>query len=221
WLPAVYLPSVRVLGRNNVNLAESQYRRELQEAIATCEINCSQSKQKLEDILSHLTPFPRSTLLSVSGCARAIHFPASAWASHSMLGLVQRQRNYEDSWGIEKEKIWGTIEPEAPIASGVVDLTGSGDTFANLLSLETRQFLTRHSFHNNEIPEQIGIMTNEFVSTYNDLSSDFDPVLMRPISFPQGEMTLETRRILMTVFDLLEGLRHIWSCRPLLTEDDY
>ncbi|CAJ0841833.1 6208_t:CDS:2, partial [Entrophospora sp. SA101] len=57
--------------------------------------------------------------------------------------------------------------------------------------------------------------------SYRKLRTDFDPALIRPIIFPQGEMILETRRILMTTFDLLEGLRHIWSCRSLLTEDDY
>ncbi|CAJ0908354.1 4762_t:CDS:2, partial [Entrophospora sp. SA101] len=64
-------------------------------------------------------------------------------------------------------------------------------------------------------------MLDEFVSSYRKLRTDFDPALIRPIIFPQGEMILETRRILMTTFDLLEGLRHIWSCRSLLTEDDY
>ncbi|CAJ0635279.1 3859_t:CDS:10, partial [Entrophospora sp. SA101] len=64
-----------------------------------------------------------------------------------------------------------SIRPEAPLASGVIDLSGN-------------------------------------------LGPDFDPVFMGPIAFPHGEMTVETRRILMTVFDLLEGL-------PLLTEDEY
>ncbi|KAF0519628.1 hypothetical protein F8M41_016552 [Gigaspora margarita] len=34
-------------------------------------------------------------------------------------------------------------------------------------------------------------------------------------------MILRTRHILMTTFDLLEGLRCIWSYRPSLTEEDY
>ena len=50
------------------------------------------------------------------------------------------------------------------------------------------------------------MIMDDFVSTYRDLGPDFDPVFMRPIAFPRGEMTVETRRILMTVFDLLEGL---------------
>ncbi|CAG8848820.1 4215_t:CDS:2, partial [Gigaspora margarita] len=57
--------------------------------------------------------------------------------------------------------------------------------------------------------------------TYKDLRPDFDPVLMRPIAFPRGKMSVESRHIVMTVFDLLEGLRHIWSLRPLLMEDEY
>ena len=88
-----------------------------------------------------------------------------------------------------------SIRPEAPLASGVIDLSGSEDLFTILLSSRTKHILMHHTFHNDD-----------FVSTYRDLGPDFDPVFMRPIAFPRGEMTVETRRILMTVFDLLEGL---------------
>ena len=32
-----------------------------------------------------------------------------------------------------------SIRPEAPLASGVIDLSGSEDSFTNLLSLRTKQ----------------------------------------------------------------------------------
>ncbi|RHZ77700.1 hypothetical protein Glove_174g152 [Diversispora epigaea] len=51
---------------------------------------------------------------------------------------------------------------------------------------------------------------------YNNLRPNFDSILMQPISFPQRKMTLKTRCILITVFDLLESFY-----RPLLTEDNY
>ncbi|CAG8750597.1 14588_t:CDS:2, partial [Funneliformis caledonium] len=51
-LPNIYLLSVKILRRNNVNMAESQYRQELQDAITICgEIHLN-SKKKLEKILS-------------------------------------------------------------------------------------------------------------------------------------------------------------------------
>ncbi|CAG8597054.1 11564_t:CDS:2 [Ambispora leptoticha] len=93
-----------------------------------------------------------------------------------------------------------SIKPEVPIASGIIDLSGNEDPF---------------------LSGQIGTMVDDFVSTYRDLRPDFDPVFMRPITFPQEEMPVESRRIVMTAFDLLEGLRHIWSLRPLLIEDEY
>ncbi len=99
-----------------------------------------------------------------------------------------------------------SIRPEVPLASGVIDLSGSEDSFTSLLSLRIKQILMQHTFHNDEFPGQINIMMDDFVSTYRDLGPDFDPVFMRPIAFPQGEMTVESRRIVMTVFDLLEGL---------------
>ncbi|CAG8837337.1 10086_t:CDS:1, partial [Gigaspora margarita] len=52
WLPNVYLPNVKTLRRNNVNIAESQYRQELEEAITTYGTNNSKNKRKLVDILS-------------------------------------------------------------------------------------------------------------------------------------------------------------------------
>ncbi|CAG8804374.1 9871_t:CDS:2, partial [Gigaspora margarita] len=114
-----------------------------------------------------------------------------------------------------------TIKPEVPLASGIIDLSGNEDQFVNLLSSRSKQILMHHEFSNNEFPGEIKFIVDDFVDMYKDLRPDFDPVLMRPIAFPRGEMSIESRRILMTVFDLLEGLRHIWSLRPLLTEDDY
>ncbi|CAG8742619.1 6922_t:CDS:2, partial [Racocetra fulgida] len=114
---------------------------------------------------------------------------------------------YTELFNILQHLDLGTIEPEMPIASGVIDLTGNEDIFTKLLTLKTKQILSRHSFHNNELPNQIGAMLDEFVSSYSELRTDFDLALMRPISFPQGEMSLATRRILMTTFDLLEGFK--------------
>ncbi|CAJ0848295.1 17221_t:CDS:2, partial [Entrophospora sp. SA101] len=87
-------------------------------------------------------------------------------------------RIYKDAWGIEKEKntkIQGKcledspsvytevvnilqnldlriIKPEIPITSGIIDLIESKDPFANLLSLGTKQILTKHSFHIMNFP---------------------------------------------------------------------
>ncbi|CAG8806398.1 12775_t:CDS:2, partial [Gigaspora rosea] len=49
----------------------------------------------------------------------------------------------------------GTIETEIPIALGVIDLMGNEDIFMKLLTLKTNQILSRHSFRNNEFPNQI------------------------------------------------------------------
>ncbi|CAG8791920.1 5489_t:CDS:2, partial [Gigaspora rosea] len=108
------------------------------------------------------------------------------------------------------------IKPEVPLASGIIDLSGNEDPFVNLLSSRSKQILMHHEFGNNEFPGEIKFMVDDFVDTYKDLRPDFDPVLMRPIAFPRGEMSIESRRILMAVFDLLEGF-----LRPLLMEDDY
>ncbi|CAG8727943.1 3643_t:CDS:2, partial [Dentiscutata heterogama] len=109
-----------------------------------------------------------------------------------------------------------TIKPEVPLASGIIDLFGNKDLFVNLLLSRSKQILMHHEFGNNEFPGEIKFMVDDFVDTYKDLKPDFDPVLMRPIAFLRGEMSIESRRILMTVFNLLEGF-----LRPLLTEDDY
>jgi len=99
-----------------------------------------------------------------------------------------------------------SIKPEVPIASGIIDLSGSEDPFANLLSDDSKQILMYHMFSSDEITGQMRTMVDDFVSTYIDLRPDFDLAFMRPIAFPQGEMPVESRRTLMMVFDLLEGL---------------
>ncbi|CAG8524185.1 4861_t:CDS:2 [Gigaspora rosea] len=60
----------------------------------------------------------------------------------------------------------GTIKPEIPIASGVIDLMGNEDIFTKLLSLETKQILSRHSFCNNEFPNRICV-TFGVILTYS------------------------------------------------------
>ncbi|CAJ0750204.1 13816_t:CDS:2 [Entrophospora sp. SA101] len=201
WLPSVYLPSIEVLRKANFNIAETQYCREFEEGIKLCNRNSSRNKRKLKDIfLFQFDAISKNAgTVSIEGCSQGICRPV--WV-YLILDLE-------------------TIELEILIVSRVIDLTRNEDLFTKLLSFGTKQILSKHSFRNNEFPNQIGAMLDEFVSSYRKLRTDFDPALIRPIIFPQGEMILETRRILMTTFDLLEGLRHIWSCRSLLTEDDY
>ncbi len=66
WLPNVYLPSVKTLRRNNVNIAETQYRQRLQEAIATCGNTHSSSKQKLGIILSQFNSMSKVCVIKIS-----------------------------------------------------------------------------------------------------------------------------------------------------------
>ncbi len=63
WLPNIYLPGVKILRRNNVNVAESQYRREVQGAIITCGEVHSNSKRKLETILSQFNSMSKVCII--------------------------------------------------------------------------------------------------------------------------------------------------------------
>ncbi|CAG8569673.1 2473_t:CDS:2 [Dentiscutata heterogama] len=226
WLPNVYLPNVKTLKRNNVNIAESQYRQELEEAITMCGTNNSKNKRKLVDILSQFNATSKRQAMEqernvniiqeniefiLNGCRVKLR---NSCSEATMVAYTEIVRHLE-------RLDLATIKPEVPLASGIIDLSGNEDPFVNLLSSRSKQILMHHEFGNNEFPGEIKFMVDDFVDTYKDLRPDFDPVLMRPIAFPRGEMSIESRRILMTVFDLLEGLRHIWSLRPLLTEDDY
>ncbi|CAH1768866.1 9497_t:CDS:1, partial [Entrophospora sp. SA101] len=47
-------------------------------------------------------------------------------------------------------------------------------------------------------------MLDEFINSHNNLRTDFDPALMQPISFPQGEMMLKLGTFYLATFDLLE-----------------
>ncbi|KAF0433741.1 hypothetical protein F8M41_004994 [Gigaspora margarita] len=234
WLLSIYLPSVKVLRKANLNRAEAQYRHGLEEGIELCNKSSSGNKRKLEDILSqfdtmqrylgvekgkrqseeqeqNLTLIRNNINFIMGGCNAKIH----GECSEESLSVYTELFNILQCLDLE------TIEPEIPIASGVINLTGNEDIFTKLLTLKMKQILSRHSFCNNEFSNQIGAMLDEFVSSYSELRTDFDPALMRPISFPYREMILGTRCILITTFDLLEGLRRIWSCRLSLIEEDY
>ncbi len=49
WLPNVYLPNIKVLGKNNINIAEIKYHQDLQEAIDACNGNHLKSKKKINN----------------------------------------------------------------------------------------------------------------------------------------------------------------------------
>ncbi|CAG8778390.1 17151_t:CDS:2, partial [Gigaspora margarita] len=66
----------------------------------------------------------------------------------------------------------GTIELEIPIASGVIDIMGSEDIFTKLLTLKTKQILSKHLLCNNEFPNQIGAMLNEFILLKLDIKAN-------------------------------------------------
>ena len=63
WLPNVYLPGVKILRRNNISVAESRYRQELQDAITACSETHPNSKQKLTSILSHFNSMPKVRII--------------------------------------------------------------------------------------------------------------------------------------------------------------
>ncbi|CAG8496676.1 9705_t:CDS:2 [Dentiscutata heterogama] len=222
WLPNVYLPSVKVLRKANLNVAEAQYHHELEKGIEFCNRSSLRNKRKLEDILLQFDTMPK----------------------------LQRQKIYKDAWGVEKEKHQSEeqeqnliiIQNNINFIMGGCNAKIHGECSKESLSVYTELFNILQHLDLGTIEPEIPIASgkrnkfyqgihsvimnfptklDEFVSSYSELRTDFDLALMLPISFPHGEMTLGTRRILITTFDLLEGLRRIWSCRPLLTEEDY
>ena len=65
WLPNVYLPNVKVLGKNNIKIAETKYRQDLQEAIDECNGNHFKSKKKLGTILSKFNSTSKVCILKI------------------------------------------------------------------------------------------------------------------------------------------------------------
>ncbi|CAG8626572.1 12181_t:CDS:2, partial [Dentiscutata heterogama] len=108
----------------------------------------------------------------------------------------QHQKFYKEAWMGEKEK-----ERNVNIIQENIEFILSGCR----VKLE------------NSCSEATMVAYTEIVCHLERL----DPAMIKPevplaSAFPQGEMSIESRRILMAVFDLLEGF-----LRPLLTEDDY
>lgn len=99
-----------------------------------------------------------------------------------------------------------SIKSDDPIASGILDICEGVDKVIDNLSIETMQILADIKIDDLEFSEDINNMLNEFINIYNLLEPNFDPAFVKPISFPQNEKNLDKRRILLTIFDLLEGL---------------
>ena len=80
WLPSIYLPSVKILRRNNVNVAESQYRREVQDAITTCGEVHPNSKRKLETILSQFNSMSKVCIIkNIGSLSKMMIYFAEKW----------------------------------------------------------------------------------------------------------------------------------------------
>jgi hypothetical protein len=99
-----------------------------------------------------------------------------------------------------------SIKSDDPIASGILDICEGVDKVIDNLSIETMQILADIKIDDLEFSEDINNMLNEFINIYNLLEPNFDSAFVKPISFSQNEKNLDKRRILLTIFDLLEGL---------------
>ncbi|CAG8655361.1 14059_t:CDS:10, partial [Cetraspora pellucida] len=209
------------LGMNNIDYVKAK---ELEEAITTCRTNNSKNKRKLVEILSQF---------NMTSKEQHQKFYKEAWmkekekrqAMEQECNINIIQENIEFILSRCRVKLGNscseatiiayieivhhlerldlaTIKPEVPLASGIIDLSGNEDPFVNLLSSRSKQILMHHEFGNNKFLGEIKFMMDDFVDTYKDLRPDFDPVIS-------------------LIKSISNSRRHIWSLRPLLTEDDY
>ncbi|KAF0532433.1 hypothetical protein F8M41_011221 [Gigaspora margarita] len=102
-----------------------------------------------------------------------------------------------------------SIDSGDPIASGIIDISEGVDSVADKLLVETKQVLEEIELSEPEFSEKTITMLDEFINTYELLGPNFDPALVNPITFPRDENNLGEHRVLLTTFDLLEGLRKI------------
>ncbi|CAG8733893.1 10973_t:CDS:2 [Racocetra persica] len=199
-MPNVYLLKVKTLRRNDINIAESQYRQELEEAITTCKTNNSKNKLKLVEILSQFNATSKE---------QHQKFYKEAWTGEKeKQQAMEQERNINiiqeniefilsryrvrlvnscsEATIVTYTKIVrhlehldpATIKPEVPLASGIIDLSRNDDPFVNLLLSRSKEILMHHEFGNNEFLGEIKFMVDDFVDMYKDLRPDFDPVLM-------------------------------------------
>ncbi|CAG8543564.1 13389_t:CDS:2, partial [Gigaspora rosea] len=111
-----------------------------------------------------------------------------------------------------------SIDSGDPIASRIIDISEGVDSVADELSVEMKQVLEEIELSEPEFLEKrSACWINLLIHT-----SYWDPISIRnPVTFLQDENNLGERRVLLTTFDLLEGLRNCWSLRPLLGEGEY
>ncbi|CAG8778323.1 8973_t:CDS:2, partial [Racocetra persica] len=99
-----------------------------------------------------------------------------------------------------------SIDSGDPIAFRIIDISEGVDSVADKLSVETKQVLEEIELNKPKFSEKMITMLDEFINIYELLGPNFDLALVNPITFSRDENNLGEHRVLLTTFDLLEGL---------------
>ncbi|CAG8616835.1 1256_t:CDS:2, partial [Paraglomus occultum] len=114
------------------------------------------------------------------------------------------------------------VNPNDPMASGVLDLTMLGDTYMKELPEDVLELLTVSNLLKEvELPPRAQELLDEFEKTYKDLGTDFCLSDMDGIGYPVGIEDRQLKKNMGMIWGVLEGLRNIWTCTPRLDESDY
>ncbi|CAG8787660.1 41317_t:CDS:2, partial [Gigaspora margarita] len=238
-LPQVYFPTIELLRKSVLKTAVKKYTDELNDAITMCKHQkLSTIIKKLEQISQRFSKIPqgqRKEMFSeayqvekrrheeqerqqnleiirkniaeiINNCINAVN----AGCSMKVEGVLNEVHRCLEQLDLT------SIDSSDPIASGIIDISEGVDSVVDELSVETKQVLEEIELSELEFSEKIIRILDEFINTYELLEPNFDPVLGNSVTFPRDENNLDEHRVLLTTFDLLEGL-----LRPLLDEGEY
>ncbi|CAJ0847208.1 14448_t:CDS:2, partial [Entrophospora sp. SA101] len=232
WLPQVFFPTVELLKKSVLDTAVKRYNNELNTAITICENKGWKSVvKKLEQISNYFSLMTRekrqeifSEAYQVEKKRREEHEKQQnqeiirnniAEIVDKCINAVNIGRSFEiEEVIIEVRECLeqldlSSIDSSDPIASGILDIAEGVDGVADKLTVGAKEILNEVELSEPGFSEKTDVMLDEFINGYSLLGPDFDPALANPISFPRDENNLGVRRILLTTFDLLEGLEKV------------
>ncbi|PKY53044.1 hypothetical protein RhiirA4_471048 [Rhizophagus irregularis] len=215
WLPAVYFSTVELLRSSTVEAAVKRYNKELKarkQQIFNNAYYVEKRKREEEEERKNQKIIRDNIAEIINNCVNTMNNGCPPFEVKKVLKEV---------CGFLRQLDPTSVNSDDPIASGIIDVFEGVDNVMNILSTRTKNVLADVEVSEPEFSNDMNTMLDDFVNIYDLLGSDFDPVLADPITFPRNERDLDKRRILLTIFYLLEGLRHCWSLRPLLDKNEY
>ncbi|CAG8614570.1 19853_t:CDS:2, partial [Racocetra fulgida] len=209
WLPQAYFPTVELLRKSVLETAVKKYNDELDVAITMCKLQeWNSAVKKLEHISKQFSAYvgalnpDEQRQRAFSEAYKEEKRQREEYEKQQNQGIIRKNIAEIVDNCVEVEEVLNevrecleqldlsSINPDDPIASGILDVAEGVDGVADELSIETKEVLNEAGLTEPEFSKTMDAMLDEFINGYSLFGSDFDPALANPITFPRDESNL-------------------------------